>query len=192
MATGVLVLGINDGTKLLEKYLKGSKCYKAVGILGSATDTLDSTGLKVCDKEFKHVTYEDISLMLKQHFTGEILQIPPMYSALKLKGERLYDLARKGIEVDRLPRPVTVYSISLDPIEQLLPYFGINVECSGGFYVRSVIADIGVKCNTYAHMVSLERTKQGPFQLDHCLKPEEWKNFDKLCKHIQDMTAMIK
>ena len=189
MATGVLVLGINEGTKLLEKYLKGTKCYNTIGMLGSATDTLDCTGKQLSASDCSKVKYQDIEQSLK-HFTGDILQTPPMYSALKSNGVRLYDLARQGIEVERLPRPVTVYSLSL--IELTLPQLGLHIECSGGFYVRSVIADIGVKCGTLAHMVSLERTKQGPFQLEHCLQPKDWRNFDLLCAHIKSSSALIK
>lgn len=136
LATGVLVLGIGDGTKLLENYLKGSKRYLAVGKLGIETDSLDCLGKILSNVSCDGITIHDIERVAKQ-FSGEIMQTPPMFSALKSNGRRLYTLAREGIVIPRKSRPVTVYDLHIigNP-SYCLPEFGVDVECSGGFYVR--------------------------------------------------------
>jgi tRNA pseudouridine55 synthase len=172
MAEGVLVLGVGRGTKLLEGYLSGSKGYYGIGKLGEATDTLDAEGRVICESDFSHVSSE----MLEQaslSFVGKIEQTPPMYSALKQNGVRLYDLARRGVEVDRPARQVTVHSLAIDS-SPVLPLFGIRVECGGGVYIRSLIADIAIACGTCAHMIELTRTHQGRFNMDESLREVDW------------------
>lgn len=119
------------------------------------------------------------------NFRGDIQQLPPMFSALKKDGERLYKLARQGIEVERKLRNVTVYKLELlDHSSELyqLPDYKLDIECSGGFYVRSLIVDIASSINTLSHMTDLKRTKQGEFLLDDCLKPDDW-NFNNIITH---------
>jgi tRNA pseudouridine55 synthase len=171
-AEGVLVLGIQKGTKLLNTYLKGKKRYYGVGLLGIATDSLDSDGVETERKEYRHVKYSDLEEKLPK-FIGDILQMPPMYSALKKNGTPLYRLARQGITIDRQPRKIHIDSIVLDPTIKL-PSFGIHVECGGGCYVRSLIADIATECNTCGHLTSLIRTQQGPFIIKDCLEEAHW------------------
>ena len=192
MATGVLVLGVGEGTKLLTTYLKGSKSYRATGKLGVATDTLDCTGTVTDTAPWEHVALGDIKTISKQ-FVGDIMQTPPMYSALKSQGKRLYDLARDGKVVDRAARPVTVYSLTIleDP-DYKLPEFHLDVECSGGFYVRSLIDDIGRRCNSRSMMTELERTKQGPFLLNDCAPSEKWGDFEYMCAQIDKCSAIAK
>ncbi|XP_066477136.1 pseudouridylate synthase TRUB1 isoform X2 [Tiliqua scincoides] len=140
-ATGVLVVGIGKGTKMLGDMLAGSKKYTAIGELGNATDTFDSTGKVTEEKPYDWITQEDLENVL-QKFTGSIIQAPPLYSALKKGGQRLSTLVKKGVAVEaKPPRPVTVYSLALKNFKP--PLFTLDVECGGGFYVRSLVNDIG-------------------------------------------------
>eukprot|EP00981_Chlorochromonas_danica_P002707 scaffold537_cov180-Ochromonas_danica.AAC.12 len=181
LAEGVLVIGVGKGTKLLDGYLKGNKQYIALAQTGSATDTLDSQGVVVSTAAVEHLT-EDLLRQSLIPFRGEIDQIPPMYSALRKNGRKLYEYARKGEVVERAARRVTVYSLSELPAASLshffpssslqydLPhYFGVEVECSGGFYVRTLIDDLGRHMGSAAHMIRLLRKKQGMFRLEDCL-----------------------
>ncbi|KAL2078036.1 hypothetical protein ACEWY4_025721 [Coilia grayii] len=172
-ASGVLVVGIGDGTKMLTTMLAGSKKYTAVGELGKATDTHDATGSVVQEKNYDHVTRETLEEHL-QKFTGDIMQVPPLYSALKKDGQRLSVLLKKGQEVEAKPaRPVTVYSLSVTDFSP--PLFTLDIECGGGFYVRSLVDDLGKALSSCAHVRELVRTKQGQFTLDeHTLREDRW------------------
>ncbi|KAF7705367.1 probable tRNA pseudouridine synthase 1 [Silurus meridionalis] len=172
-ASGVLVVGIGEGTKMLTSMLSGSKKYTAVGELGKATDTFDATGSVVQEKNYDHITREVFEENLKQ-FTGEIMQVPPLYSALKKDGKRLSTLLKEGHEVEAKPaRPVTVYSLSLQDFNP--PLFTLEIECGGGFYVRSLVDDLGKALSSCAHVQELTRTKQGQFTLrEHVLREERW------------------
>ncbi|XP_018618109.1 pseudouridylate synthase TRUB1 isoform X1 [Scleropages formosus] len=175
-ASGVLVVGVGGGTKMLTTMLTGSKKYTAVGELGKATDTLDATGTVTLQKTYgktKHITKENMEEKLKK-FTGEIMQVPPLYSALKRDGQRLSVLLKKGQEVEAKPaRAVTVYHLSLRDFSP--PLFTIDVECGGGFYVRSLVDDLGKELSSCAHVKELVRTKQGQFTLEeHALREDQW------------------
>ncbi|CAK6436082.1 unnamed protein product [Pipistrellus nathusii] len=172
-ARGVLVIGIGRGTKMLTSMLSGSKRYIAIGELGKATDTLDSTGKITEEKPYDQITQEDIEGIL-QKFTGNIMQVPPLYSALKKDGQRLSTLMKRGEAVEAKPaRPVTVYSISLQKFQP--PFFTLDVECGGGFYIRSLVSDIGKELSSCASVLELTRTKQGPFTLEeHALPEDKW------------------
>mmetsp|Transcript_17326 Transcript_17326/g.19295 ORF Transcript_17326/g.19295 Transcript_17326/m.19295 type:complete len:418 (+) Transcript_17326:15-1268(+) len=180
LATGVLVCGVGSGTKNLQKYLVGSKSYRAEITLGYQTSTLDADvkGEIVEEKSYDHVTSYELIEKVLPDFTGNIQQIPPVFSALKRDGKRLYELGRKGQTAEDLkiePREVTIYDLKLiqkeDDKESTKPIqtFCIEVECGGGTYIRSLVRDIGIALGTVATMTQLERTKQGQFFLDHCL-----------------------
>ncbi|XP_029383830.1 pseudouridylate synthase TRUB1 isoform X2 [Echeneis naucrates] len=172
-ASGVLVVGVGNGTKMLSNMLTGSKKYVAVGELGKATDTLDATGSVILEKDFEHVTRQDIEEKLKS-FTGDIMQVPPLYSALKKDGQRLSVLLKKGHSVEAKPaRSVTVYNLTLQEFRP--PHFILDIECGGGFYVRSLVDDLGKALSSCAHVKKLVRTKQGQFTLEeHALHEEQW------------------
>uniref|UniRef100_A0A1A7X000 Pseudouridylate synthase TRUB1 n=2 Tax=Iconisemion striatum TaxID=60296 RepID=A0A1A7X000_9TELE len=172
-ASGVLVVGVGNGTKMLSTMLSGSKKYIAVGELGKATDTLDASGTVILEKDFDHITSEKMEEKLK-FFTGDIMQVPPLYSALKKDGQRLSVLLKKGLSVEAKPaRPVTVYSLTLQEFKP--PLFTLDIECGGGFYVRSLVDDLGKALSSCAHVKELIRTKQGQFTLqDHVLHEEQW------------------
>ncbi|XP_061564211.1 probable tRNA pseudouridine synthase 1 [Cololabis saira] len=172
-ASGVLVVGIGNGTKMLSSMLSGSKKYVAVAELGKATDTLDATGAVVLETAFEHVTRLDLEEKLKS-FTGEILQVPPLYSALKQDGQRLSVLLKKGHKVEAKPaRQVFVHCLKLQEFKP--PIFTLDIECGGGFYVRSLVDDLGKALSSCAHVKELTRTKQGQFTLqDHVLREDRW------------------
>ncbi len=174
LATGVMVIGLQKGTKQLSYFLNSSKkTYVATGKFGSSTDTYDSTGsVTQVSPILSTVTEEAIRDCLKKYFTGEIMQKPPLYSALKVNGRKLCDLVRecesKGESTDHLipqERLITIYSISLENYSCEDQTFVIRVECSSGTYIRSIVNDLGVKMGTLAHMTQLRRVSQGPFRI---------------------------
>ncbi|XP_013884814.1 probable tRNA pseudouridine synthase 1 [Austrofundulus limnaeus] len=185
-ASGVLVVGVGNGTKMLSRLLTGSKKYVAVGELGKATDTLDATGTVILEKGFEHITRPDMEDKLKS-FTGDIMQVPPLYSALKKDGERLSNLLRKSVKVEAKPaRPVTVYSLTLQDFKA--PLFTLEIECGGGFYVRSLVDELGKALSSCAHVKELIRTKQGPFTLqDHVLHEDQW-TLENILRSLQPCT----
>eukprot|EP01130_Rhizamoeba_saxonica_P018686 TRINITY_DN9434_c0_g1_i2.p1 TRINITY_DN9434_c0_g1~~TRINITY_DN9434_c0_g1_i2.p1 ORF type:complete len:170 (+),score=28.49 TRINITY_DN9434_c0_g1_i2:36-545(+) len=140
------------------------------GLLGSETDTQDnwtnSSVIGTADWSHVNVNILDDSL---EKFRGEIEQTPPMYSAKKLDGKKLYELARKGTTVERKPQIRHIYELKLVQDQTNLPQFTIDVTCSKGTYVRTLIADISKECNTLGHMTSLVRVTQGNFHLEECL-----------------------
>lgn len=188
-AQGVLVVGIGRGTKMLTSMLSGSKRYITIGELGKATDTLDSTGKVTEEKPYDKITREDIEGIL-QKFTGNIMQVPPLYSALKKDGQRLSTLMKKGKVVEARPaRPVTVHSISLLKFQP--PFFTLDVECGGGFYIRSLVSDIGKELSSCASVLELTRTKQGPFTLaQHALPEDRW-TIDDIEQSLERCTSLL-
>lgn len=133
--------------------------------------------------DFDHVTVEAVEAALPA-FVGTIDQIPPAFSALKKDGKRLHELARKGEEVEIPARQVEVHRLALLGTTEL-PNFGLDVECGGGTYVRSLVRDIGHRLDTVATMTSLVRTKQGPFYLADCLAKDDW-NADRIFEAIAE------
>lgn len=171
-ASGVLVVGIGKGTKMLTTMLTGSKKYTTVGELGKATDTLDALGKVTEEKPYDHITRSDMEGVLSK-FVGDIMQVPPIYSALKKDGATLSSLAKKGEKVEAKPaRLVTVYSISLKAFQP--PLFTLDVECGGGFYIRSLVSDIGKELSSCASVKELTRTKQGQFTEENAVPEENW------------------
>lgn len=169
-ATGVLPVALGTATRLIPYLDEGVKEYRAVMRLGEETDTGDRTGIVVRQASWQEITAEAINLVAGQ-FTGLIQQIPPMHSALKRDGVPLYRLARKGVTVDRPPREITVYSLSIDSIA--LPLVTFTVRCSKGTYVRTLAADMGERLGCFAHLVELCRTASGPFLSEQAVTLEE-------------------
>lgn len=171
MATGVLPIAVGHATRFIELIPSHDKAYTAKFILGKTTDTLDITG-KVTGEYEVSSTKEDVENILAD-FRGEIQQIPPMYSAIKKDGVRLYDLARQGIEIERESRRVTVYSLELVSYCEDTAEYEISCECSSGTYIRTLIADIGEKLGCGATMTSLRRTKANGVTIDRCYTFEQ-------------------
>lgn len=168
-ATGVLPLCIGNGTKVSDMLLESDKCYRAELILGMTTDTQDLSGNVLEEKEV-NLREEEI-IKAAESFVGEIEQIPPMYSAIKQDGKKLYELARKGIEVERKPRRVTVNEITIVKIDKNT--VTIDVDCSKGTYIRTLCSDIGEKLGCGGCMGNLRRTKAGMFKIDESHTVEE-------------------
>lgn len=163
-ATGVLPIAVLDGTKAIPFLDEGVKCYVALMQLGIATDTLDMTGKPLRQGDYAAISEQQL-LDIFARFTGPILQIPPMYSAIKQGGQPLYKLARLGQEVERAPRPVEIYSIEL--LSFAPPLVSFRVTCSRGTYVRTLADDIGAMAGCGAALKELRRTASGPFQIDN-------------------------
>jgi tRNA pseudouridine55 synthase len=179
-ATGLLILGIGrEFTKKLSVFQKKNKEYIATLKLGAESDTFDKEGKIVEKKVEKIPERKEIEEVLKS-FLGEIEQIPPAFSAKKIKGKKLYELARKGIKVEPKPQKVKIYEISI--LEYNFPYLKIKVKCSSGTYIRSLANDIGKKLGCGAYVEDLIRTKIGEFSIENAvelskLTPQNWKNF---------------
>ncbi len=163
MATGVLPVFVGNATKACDIMPDSSKAYRASFRLGLQTDTQDSTGTVLNTAEVK-CTADDIKNILSR-FTGEIMQIPPMYSAVSVNGKRLYELARQGIEVEREPRQITVYSLVLEEYSEETGEGVLSVECSKGTYIRTIIHDIGTELGCGGVMTALVRTVSNGFGL---------------------------
>ncbi len=164
MATGVMVIAVEHSTRFIELISDHDKAYRARFLLGKTTDTLDITG-KILSEMEVNVGRDEVEEAVLS-FKGDILQLPPMYSAIKKDGVRLYELARQGIEIEREERQVHISSISLtDAAEN---EYEIEVHCSKGTYIRSLISDIGEKLGTGAVMTSLRRIKANGVRIDRC------------------------
>ena len=160
LATGLLPLCFGEATKISGFLLDADKDYQVTCKLGERTTTGDAEGELIAERPFAAITGKNV-LKAMQGFIGDIEQIPPMYSALKHKGERLYKLARQGVEVEREPRPVTIYE--MDMLDFSLPEATFRVHCSKGTYVRTLIEDLGEVLGCGAHVVGLRRLGVGPF-----------------------------
>ena len=168
-AEGVLPVCAGNATKLCDMLTDKSKEYVATFVLGIKTDTLDITG-KVLEERKPKVSIEDLKASINS-FVGGYNQYPPMYSAKKINGKKLYELARDGKEVER--KPVFVEIIGIETMDISYPYVTIKVSCSKGTYIRSLCEDIGAKCGELACMTSLKRTRVGNFTLDKALTLDE-------------------
>jgi len=164
-ATGVLLLGVGRATKLLRFLSPLGKSYVGEVVLGIETSTLDAVGEVVATHDMGDVTVADARRVAAEQLTGDILQVPPMVSALKVGGRRLHELAREGIEVEREARPVTVSAFSVDEVDDEPSVLRIAVTCSSGTYVRTLAADLGTALGGGAHLRNLRRTAVGGFDL---------------------------
>lgn len=165
-AEGVLLVCVGNATKLCDMLEGYTKTYRCTMLLGRETDTEDTTG-KVIKESPVSVTQDEVRDCIKS-FEGGIAQVPPMYSALKKDGKKLYELARLGIEVERKARPVTIYSVEICSID--LPRVVFEVTCSKGTYIRSLCRDIGNKLGCGACMEHLVRTAVSSFDIKNSLK----------------------
>ena len=161
-ASGVLVILIGPAVRLSEYVSASDKRYQATIRLGSSTDTYDAEGTITSSASIDQITEDSFSETLQQ-FVGEIEQVPPPYSAVKVQGRKAYDMAREGEDFELIPRIINVYSLEI--LEWAPPEVVIDVYCSSGTYVRSLANDLGKELGTGAHLVGLRRTKSGRFTL---------------------------
>lgn len=165
-AVGVLPVCFGNATKLCDMLTDKTKEYRACMLLGKTSDTQDASGTVLTEKEVTASEEEVREAVMS--FVGTYDQIPPMYSALKVNGKKLYELARQGVEIERKPRTVEIYHIYIEEIA--LPYVTFTVGCSKGTYIRTLCADIGDKLGCGALMESLVRTRVGTFPIEEALK----------------------
>ncbi|HET9452179.1 MAG TPA: tRNA pseudouridine(55) synthase TruB, partial [Aggregicoccus sp.] len=166
MATGVLPLCLGEATKIAGHILEGDKAYEATVRLGAETDTQDAEGKVVREAPVPPLSLELLEPALAR-FRGSFEQLPPMYSAVKVDGKRLYALARAGEEVERAARRVTVHELTLRDFSA--SELKLSVRCSKGFFVRTLAFDLGRALGCGAHLTALRRTASGPFTLAHAL-----------------------
>lgn len=168
-ATGVLPVCLGSGTKLCDMLTDKEKEYHAVMLLGRTTDTQDTTGQTLEEKDVTVTKEQVVEACLS--FVGDYMQVPPMYSALKVDGKKLYELARAGKEVERKARPVTIHKLDIISVD--LPRVEFVVGCSKGTYIRTLCADIGEKLGCGACMEKLTRTRVGSFVLEKSITLSE-------------------
>ncbi len=175
MATGVLPIMLGGATRFLDFLPSSKKRYTAVMRLGITTDTLDITG-EVLSENPVSVGYAEVCTA-SEKFKGDIMQVPPMYSAIKKDGVRMYDLARQGIEVEREARPVTIFRLDVfeeyEGISLADDEYVLDVECSSGTYIRTLIDDIGRELGCGAAMTSLKRTQSSGFAIENAVTIED-------------------
>lgn len=189
-ACGVLPIVIGKATRVSDYMMTKDKVYETELILGAKTDTLDAAG-EIIEKFDKEVTREEFLQAMKT-FKGEIEQIPPMYSALKVNGKKLYDLAREGIEIERKKRKVNIYDIEL--LDFAFPKATIRVTCSKGTYIRTLVDDLGEKLGSLAYVNELARVRVGDFDIKDAIKSEDLLEIPKeeLIKKLYPIDTALK
>lgn len=190
-ATGVLPVCLGKATKLCDMLTDKSKTYETVMLLGKTTDTQDISGTVLSEGTLDEIDNETAERCIGE-FVGDYLQVPPMYSALKVNGKKLYELARQGIEVERKARPVVIHSIRI--LDMNLPRVRMEVSCSKGTYIRTLCHDIGQKLGCGACMEELVRTRVSRFTLADSLKlsqVQEMKDAGCLDEIIVPVDAMF-
>jgi tRNA pseudouridine55 synthase len=171
-ATGVLLVGLGRATRLLRYLQEAGKAYRARVVFGVATDTLDASGVVLEQAEMK-LTKEQV-VRAAQAFVGQIEQIPPMVSAIKVDGRKLYELARAGVVVERAARPVRIDALDVeDFVDGAYPEATIRIDCSGGTYVRTLAADLGTALGGCAHLGELRRLRVGSFTVEEAHSLDE-------------------
>ena len=194
-ATGVLLVGLGRATRLMRYLSELPKSYAGDVVLGRSTTTLDAEGVTVAIWDMGSTELVDVQIAGTK-FVGDIMQIPPMVSAIKVNGKRLHELAREGIEVDRQPRPVTIHSLEVGPTDEP-NVFRLDVDCSPGTYIRSLAADIGEVLGGGAHLRDLQRKGIGHFTIDQAHSLEElegqWQQYllspSDMVSHLSQVTA---
>ncbi|MEI6055351.1 MAG: tRNA pseudouridine(55) synthase TruB [Lentisphaerota bacterium] len=189
-ATGLLILVLGKATKFSQILSGNDKTYECVMRLGIETDSYDMDGKVVYEKDYSAVTEKDIRAAAKK-FTGKIMQIPPMVSAKKVGGKKLYELARQGKTIEREPVPIEISSLEITKID--LPDVYMTVACSKGTYIRSLCFDIGNILGCGGTLFSLRRTKSGLFCVDNAITLEKLREIDQkeLESSMVDIQTMI-
>ena len=178
LASGLMLVLVGKYTKLQEKFMKQDKVYLATIKLGIKTDSGDLEGKIISQSDYSHIKEFDIKKALNS-FVGKISQIPPMYSALKVNGKKLYELARKGITIERKSREITIYNI--DFLDFKKDTFSIRIKCSSGTYIRTLAEDIGKKINTDTVLINLVREEIGNYKISSAVNIDDIKQNDNSC-----------
>lgn len=188
MATGVLPVFVGRATRGVEFFEHAEKTYETELLLGVATDTEDTTGTVLTRREVS-VTQEQLTEVLER-FRGEIMQIPPMYSALKVNGQKLCDLARKGRQVERQPRPVTIHELTL--LSREGDTLHLRVRCSKGTYIRTLCADIGEALGCGGCMQALRRTQAGEYTIAEAVPLQQLLEAAEPETYLRDVDTMFR
>ena len=188
MATGVLPVFVGRATRGVEFFEHAEKTYETELLLGAATDTEDTTGTVLTRREVS-VTQEQLDGTLER-FRGEIMQIPPMYSALKVNGQKLCDLARKGRQVERQPRPVTIHELTL--LSREGETLRLRVRCSKGTYIRTLCADIGEALGCGGCMQALRRTQAGEYTIAEAVPLQRLLESPEPETYLRDVDTMFR
>lgn len=175
LATGLLPLLINKATRVSDFLMDEVKIYETLAFFGQKTDSQDITG-EVLEKSSNTFEKKDLERAIKENFTGEILQTPPMYSALKHKGRKLYELAREGKTVERKQRKIKIYDFEI--LDFNFPYARLKITCSKGTYIRSLVNDLGENLKTFATVKELRRLKVGDFDVKDAIKIDDFEKMD--------------
>lgn len=175
LATGLLPLLINKATRVSDFLMDEVKIYETLAFFGQKTDSQDITG-EVLEKSSNTFEKKDLEKAIKENFTGEILQTPPMYSALKHKGRKLYELAREGKTVERKQRKIKIYDFEILDFD--FPYARLKITCSKGTYIRSLVNDLGENLKTFATVKELRRLKVGDFDVKDSIKIDDFEKMD--------------
>ena len=181
LATGVLIVCAGHATRLSEYAMSSTKRYTAQVKLGETTETYDAEGEITARQDASHITAEQIETVLPQ-FIGQIAQLPPLYSAIKKDGRKLYEVARAGETVEREPRQVTIDAITITDWSP--PVCTLDVICGSGTYIRSLAYDIGEALGTGAHLAGLVRTQSGAFRLDATIELDALLEADAPLAHL--------
>lgn len=181
LATGLLILCTGKATRTISQIQALPKTYLATIRFGASTPSYDSETELDEVREWKHISEEAIEKKIEKQFIGTILQTPPAYSAIRVKGQRLYKKARKGEEVELPPRQITIHSVEITDFS--LPEISVKIHCGKGTYIRSFAHDLGIALNSRGHITWLRRTDIGHFSVDNALTPEQ---FDERIKTDKD------
>lgn len=171
MATGLLILCTGKATKSISQIQDMSKTYVGEITFGGSTPSYDADSAVDEEAEYDNITIEQIEEVLKNQFSGDIQQVPPMYSALKRDGKKLYELARRGKTIELEPRHVTIHNYQI--IEYKAPKLILSITCSKGTYIRSIAHDLGLALDSRAHLSALERTQIGEYSSAKAYTPHE-------------------
>ena len=188
MATGVLPVFVGRATRGVEFFEHAEKVYETVLRPGVTTDTEDITGTVLTQREV-NLTEEAVQAVLPQ-FRGEIMQIPPMYSALKVNGQKLYDLARKGVEIERKPRPITIHELEFLGMDD--DGIRLRVRCSKGTYIRTLCKDIGEALGCGGCMAALRRVSAGEYSIDEAVPLQELLDSTEPEKYLRPVDSMFR
>ncbi len=187
MATGVLPVFVGRATRGVEFFEHAEKTYETVLLLGRTTDTQDVTGATLAEKAV-HLSPADIDRVLPR-FRGDILQVPPMYSALKVNGKKLYELARKGQEVERQPRPITVFELTNLGFDGTR--LSLRVKCSKGTYIRTLCQDIGEALGCGGCMEALRRVRAGEYGIEDAVPLEQLLESETPEQYLRSLDTMF-
>jgi len=171
LATGLLILCTGKGTRSISQFQNGVKEYITTVKFGESTPSYDAALPPDDTAGWKHISLEQIEKIIDEQFTGTITQLPPIYSAIRVEGERLYKKARRGEKVSLPPRQITIHSIEI--LRDRLPELDLKIVCGKGTYIRSIAHDMGKAAGSLAHITSLRRTRIGDFSVEDALLPKE-------------------